>query len=100
VTTLEIKVREIRGSCPVHKVGDRIVIDSPKILLDETDAICTHALPTLLHYATILEHDWCPLKLGLTTPENQEHAYMQCIDPGRPYTEGGSVIFECRRLSK
>jgi len=97
---LEIKVCEIRGSCPVYEVGDRIVIDDPKILLDRTDALCTHALSTLLHYVTILEHDWCPVKLGLTTDEDPEHAYMQCVDPGRPYTEGGTVIFECRRIER
>ncbi|MBA7689210.1 hypothetical protein ES703_97714 [subsurface metagenome] len=54
---LEIKVREIRGKCPVYKVGDKIVIDDPRILLNRTDALCTHALSTLLHYVTILEHD-------------------------------------------
>ena len=97
---LEIKVKEIRGKCPVYKVGDRIVIDDPKILLDKTDALCTHALSTLLHYVTILEHDWCPLKLGLTKPEDPDHAYMQCVDPGEPYTEGGTVIFECRRIER
>jgi len=95
---LEIEVHEIRGQCPVYKRGDRIVIDDPKILLDKTDALCTHALSTLLHYVTILEHDWCPVKLGLTTPEDPNHAYMQCVDPGQPYTEGGTVIFECRRI--
>jgi len=94
---LEIKVCEIKGNCPVYKVGDRIVIDDPKIRLDRTDALCTHALSTLLHYVTILEHDWCPLKLGLTTDEDTDHAYMQCVDPGRPYTEGGTVIFKCYR---
>jgi len=95
---LEIKVCEIRGICPVYKVGDRIVIDDPKIVLDKTDALCTHALSTLLHYVTILEHDWCPVKLGLTRAENPEHAYMQCVDPGGSYTDGGTVIFDCRRI--
>jgi len=95
---LEIKVREIRGKCPVYKVGDKIVIDDPRILLNRTDALCTHALSTLLHYVTILEHDWCPVKLGLTRTEDPEHAYMQCVDPGQPYTEGGTVIFEVRRI--
>ena len=94
---LDIRVCEIRGICPVYKVGDRIVIDDPEILLEKTDALCTHALSTLLHYVTILEHDWCPVKLGLTRPEDSEHAYMQCVDPGKPYTEGGTVIFEVRR---
>jgi len=95
---LEIEVCEIRGTCPVYKVGDRIVIEDPKIVLDKTDALCTHALSTLLHYVTILEHDWCPVKLGLTRAEDSEHAYMQCVDPGEPYTKGGTVIFDCRRI--
>ena len=95
---LEIKVWKITGICPVYKVGDKIVIDDPKILLNKTDAICTHALSTLLHYVTILENDWCPVKLGLTTPRDPDHAYMQCVDPGEPYTQGGTVIFKCRRI--
>ena len=78
---LEIKVHEIRGNCPIYKVGDRITIDDPKVVLDKTDALRTHALSTLLHYVTILEHDWCPVKLGLTTGEDTGHAYMQCVDP-------------------
>jgi len=41
----------------------------------------------------MLEHDWCPVKLGLTTPGDSEHAYMQCVDPREPYTEGGTVIY-------
>lgn len=44
---LEIKVREIKGRYPVYKVGDKIVIDDPRVLLDKTDALCTHALLTV-----------------------------------------------------
>jgi len=97
---LEIVVHEIRGYCPVYKVGDKIVIDDPEIVLERTDALCIHALENILHYALILEYDWCPVKLGLTTPDDPEHAYMQCVDPGKPYTEGGTVIFKCRRIEK
>ncbi len=93
---LEIKVCEIRGKCPVYKVGDRMVIDGAKILLDKTDAVCVHALSTLLHYVVALEEGADPVKLGLS--KDKEHAYMQCVDPGAPYTEGGTVIFECRRM--
>ena len=56
---LEIVVHEIRGKCVVHKIGDKIVIDGPRIVLERTDALCIHVLPTLLHYALILEHKWC-----------------------------------------
>ncbi len=52
---LEITVHDIKGNCPVHKVGDRIIIQNPEIKLEETDALCTHALPTILHYVLILE---------------------------------------------
>ena len=95
---LEITAYEIHGVCPVHSVGDRIVIDEPDIVVAETDALCTHALSTLLYYTTVLEHSWCPVVLGLTTPEDCDHAYMQCVDPGPPYTNGGTVIFQCRRI--
>ena len=95
---LEIIVHEIKGYCPVYKVGNKIVIDDPGIDLEKTDALCIHALSTLLHYALILEHSWCPVKLGLTTEADPDHAYMQCVDPGKPYTEGGTVIFKCRHL--
>jgi len=51
---LEVKVIEVRGICPVHKVEDKIVIDGPRILLEETDALCIHALSVILHYAVVL----------------------------------------------
>jgi len=50
---LEIVVNEIKGYCPVYKVGDRITIDDLEIVLEKTDALCTHALSTLLHYVCI-----------------------------------------------
>jgi len=52
---LEIEICETKGKCPVHKTGDRIVIDGPRVLLRETDALCIHALSSLVHYAIALE---------------------------------------------
>ena len=43
---LEIVVHKISGYCPVYKVGDKIVIDDPEIVLEKTDALCMHALST------------------------------------------------------
>lgn len=97
---LEIEVCEVRGKCPVYKVGDKIVIDDPKIVLNQTDALCTHALSSLLHYVIALEECVDPVKLGLSKPEDKEHAYIQCVDPGKPYTKGGTVIFKCRKIEK
>ncbi|GEM_PF-5498513 len=34
-----------------------------------------------------------PIELGLS--KEKDVAYIQCVDPGEPYTEGGTVIFKC-----
>lgn len=96
---LEIEVVEVRGKCPVHKVGDKIVIDAARIVLDKTDALCIHALPVILHYAVALDEGADPVKLGLTKPEDRENAYVQCVDPWKPYTDGGTVVFRIKRIS-
>lgn len=38
---LEIEVAEVRGRCPVYKVGNRIVIGDLEIVLEKTDALRT-----------------------------------------------------------
>lgn len=95
---LKIEVCEIRGKCPVYKVGDKIVIDGPRIVLDETDAVCIHALSSLLHYVVALDEDVDPRKLGLSKERNS--AYIQCVNPGEPYTSGGRVIFKCYQIEE
>ena len=99
-TMLEIEVAEVRGYCPVYKVGDKIVVDDPEIVLEKTDALCTHALSSLLHYVLVLERGADPVELGLSKPQDKEHAYIQCVDPGEPYTQGGTVVFKVRRVSE
>lgn len=66
----------------------------------KTDALCTHVLSTLLHYVIILEHKWCPVELGLTTPEDPEQCYMQCLNPADPTYEGRAVTFKYRRMRR
>jgi uncharacterized repeat protein (TIGR04076 family) len=97
---LEIEVVEVRGYCPVYKVGDKIVIDDPEIVLDETDALCTHALSSLLHYVLALERGADSVELGLSKLDDREHAYIQCLDPGDPYTHGGTVVFKVRKVKE
>ena len=97
VTVLEIEVCEIRGRCVVYKVGDKMLIDGPRLILEGTDAVCIHALAPLLHYVVALDRGVDPRVLGLS--KSGDVAYIQCVDPGEPYTEGGTVIFRCRRVS-
>jgi len=95
---LEIEVVEIKGKCPVYKRGDKIVIDGPRIVLEKTDALCIHALSVILHYAVALDEGADPVKLGLTKKSDKENAYVQCVDPWKPYTEGGTVIFRIKNI--
>ena len=88
-----IEVQEVKGKCPVYKKGDKIVIDKEKVVLDKTDGICIHALPSLLHYVVALREGINPKKLGLS--KDDKFAYIQCLDPGDTYTHGGTVIFKC-----
>jgi uncharacterized repeat protein (TIGR04076 family) len=97
---LEIEVVEVRGRCPVYKVGDKIVVDDPEIVLEKTDALCTHALSSLLHYVLVLERGASPVELGLSKPEDLENSYIQCVDPGEPYTQGGTAIFKIRKIKE
>ena len=93
---LIITVKEIRGKCPVFKLGDKIVVDSPEIVVNKTDSLCIHALGCILSMIVPLSHGISFKQLGLTKEEG-EKGYIQCLDPGRPYTDGGTVLFEINR---
>jgi len=93
---LVITVKEIHGTCPVFKAGDRIVIDSPEIVVDKTDNLCVHALGCMLSLIVPLSHGISFKHLGLAKEEG-EKGYIQCLDPGKPYTNGGTVLFEVKR---
>lgn len=73
-----------------------MVIDGAEINLKESDRICIHALPSILHYITALREGIDPVKLGLA--KKGKKAYVQCVDPGEPYTSGGRVIFEIEKI--
>lgn len=91
MSKLIIKVEEIKGKCAVFRGDEKIVIKGPEIDLTQTSRICIHALAPLLHYAIALREGVDPVKLGLAKKGNK--AFIQCVDPGGPYTEGGSVVF-------
>ena len=93
---LVITVKEICGTCPVFKTGDKMVIDSPKIVTKATDNLCIHALGCMLSMIVPLSHGISFKRLGLAKEEG-EKGYIQCLGPGKPYTDGGTVLFEIKR---
>jgi len=96
VHRLILTVKEIRGKCPVHKLGDRIVVESPEIVSAKTDALCIHALGSMLSILVPLARGVSFKDLGLAHEEGNV-GYVQCLDPGPPFTHGGTVVFEIKR---
>ncbi|TXT59454.1 MAG: hypothetical protein BAJALOKI2v1_210055 [Promethearchaeota archaeon] len=95
-TQLIIKAKKISGNCPVYNVGDQTIIDGPMIDLENSDAVCIHALFSLGPFILALREGINPDELGLANSKDIP-AHFQCLDPGKPYTNGGTVLFEVKR---
>jgi len=94
---LVIKVKEIKGNCPVYKVNDSFILKDGYKLVSKIP-LCMHSLASLLPYynaLTISNPDYW----GLAGREDKTKAYIQCLD-ARPYTDGGTAIFEISRVEK
>ncbi len=84
---------------PSLQYRGKIVIESPEIIPEKTDALCVHALGSMLSMIVALSSGASFKDLGLAKEEG-DVGYVQCLDPGPPYTPGGTVIFEIRREAK
>lgn len=99
-----MEVVEVKGRCPLYKIGDKIVIDPvpgedvSMINLRETDAVCTRILGgALLSY-----HAW--LEYAKPGPDDSKETrpwqralgpdYSKCPMVGPPYSKCGYVVFE------
>ena len=90
---LIVKVKEIKGTCPVYSLEDLIVIREGYILdTKNSPAVCMHSLASLMPYYVALSKGISPKTLGLSGTK-QDRAYLQCLDPCE-VTGGGTVIFE------
>jgi len=94
---LIIRVKEIKGHCPVYKVGDSFTLeDGYRVVTDIP--LCMHSLASLLpHYNALRVSE--PDKWGLAGKEDPTKAYVQCLDASS-YTDGGTAIFEISRAGK
>ncbi|MBW2060984.1 MAG: TIGR04076 family protein [Deltaproteobacteria bacterium] len=94
---LVITVVEIKGSCPVYKIGDRITLQNGYILDPAaTDTVCMHSLASILPYYVALSRGIKAADLNLSRG-NSDDAYVQCLDPCE-ITGGGTVRFKISRL--
>jgi uncharacterized repeat protein (TIGR04076 family) len=96
---LVIRVKEVKGTCPVYSVGDLFVIREGFILdTDRSSQVCMHSLASLMPYYVALSRGIPPESLGLSGPK-QGVAYLQCLDPCE-VTGGGTVLFEVSAADK
>jgi len=92
---LIVRVKEIKGHCPVCKVDDTSMFESGCRLVTEIP-LCMHSLASLLpHYNALRVSK--PEEWGLAGKDEETKAYVQCLDP-MAYTGGGTVIFEINRV--
>jgi uncharacterized repeat protein (TIGR04076 family) len=96
ICRLIITAEKIRGRCPVFKAGDKITVEEPEIANENTDALCIHAFGSMLSIIIPLSRGASFKELGLAKEEG-EVGYIQCPDPGFPYTSGGTVVFKVER---
>jgi len=90
-----ITVKEVRGICPIYKQGDKIFAKDFYVVADKSANICIHAFIAMGTLLSAFIHGSSAIDLGIGKEENL--GYLQCPDPGPPYTEGGTVIFEVKR---
>jgi len=89
---LIIEISEIKGRCPVYKLGDQFAIEDGCRLKSPQD-ICMHSLASILPYYVALARGINPSHLGLSSTTDAQACYIQCLDPCQ-YTGGGTVIFK------
>jgi len=62
--TLKIKVVEIKGNCPVYKLGQVFYIKNGYIL-ESSNKLCMHSLASIMPYYTALSKGISPQDLHL-----------------------------------
>ena len=92
---VKVCVKEVRGMCALgYKPGDCFEVERFYIK-DAGKGVCLHALAATLTLLAPLLKGVPATTLGIGKEENT--GYVQCPDPGKPYTCGGTVVFELKR---
>ncbi len=95
---VEVKVEEVRGKCAAgYKKGDRFFVRGFYIEPKEGARICIHALTGMMSLLSPFIHGVSAKDLGIG--DRDDVGFLQCPDPGKPYTCGGTVVFRLSRKS-
>ena len=98
---LVITVVKIKGTCPVYRVGDRIVLEAGyRFDLQETTAVCMHSLASIMPYHVAIAKGVPPNRMGLAHKSKKDgKAYVHCLDPCE-MTGGGTTTFSIERVEE
>ncbi|MFB0569466.1 MAG: TIGR04076 family protein [Nitrososphaeria archaeon] len=89
-------VKNIRGTCPIYKPNDKLVFEGFYLLSHQSSPVCIHALSAMNTLLSPFLHGVGADELGIGS--SPDIGYLQCPDPGPPYTSGGTVTFELKRM--
>lgn len=93
---VHVIVKEVKGHCAAgYKPGDEFIIERFYLLPLQQVKICLHALNCMLTFIVPFSKGVSARSLGIG--KEDDIGYIQCPDPGSPYTNGGTVIFELKR---
>jgi len=93
---VEVTVKEVRGFCALgYRPGDGFAVERFYIKETRGKPVCLHALSAMLTLLSPFLKGVSARELGIGSEDDV--GYLQCPDPGKPYTCGGTVVFELRR---
>ena len=89
------RVKEVKGRCAMGYREEECFVVERYYVTDVGKGLCLHALCSMLTLLT-------PFLKGVSARapgigKEDDVGYVQCPDPGEPYTCGGTVVFELRR---
>jgi uncharacterized repeat protein (TIGR04076 family) len=91
-----ITVDRLDGVCPLYKPGQKVgelfwwYFDG-----DATTHLCSHAVASMLTAIIPFSRGVSAVEMGFG--KEDDVAFVQCPDPGEPYTCGGTVVFRLER---
>lgn len=93
---IKIIVKDIKGHCPIYKVGDEIIFNKFYIDSEKSAPVCIHAFLSMAPILYAASRGVSLKDIGIG--ESDDTGFLTCPDPGPPYTPGGSVLFRIERI--
>ena len=91
-----ISVEKLEGVCPLYAPGQTVAaLNEWYFECPQEMKLCSHAFAAMLTALGPFSRGISARDLGFGNEDNR--AYVQCPDPGEPYTCGGTVTFLLER---